>query len=92
MHIKRCGQYSILAPMFLHLSVILFTRGRCTSPWADTHQADTPWANTPWADTTPGLTQRHTPWADTPLGGRPLQRMVPIALKCILVLDLRVVF
>ena len=40
---------------------------------------------TPWADTPPGQTP--PPWADTPPPGWPLQRMVRILLKCILVIS-----
>ena len=69
--------------MFLHLSVILFTRrGVCqtpapgqTSPW------QTPVRQTPPGQTPPRQTQ---PWADTPKR-RLLLRAVRILLECILV-------
>ena len=65
--------------MFLHLSVILSTRGWCTPPLGRHPQPDTPGqtplgryppcADTPWADTPPlgrRLPPADTPWEDNP--------------------------
>ena len=60
--------YSCGKVMFLHLSVILFTRGcLADTPW----QADPPWADTHWSRHPPG---RH-PQADT--SGRHFRQTPP---------------
>ena len=68
---QSCGKV-----MFLHLSVMLFTGGRCTPP-----------RKTPLLRQTPP--DRHPP-GQTPIlpQGRPLQRTVRILLDCILILPL----
>ena len=57
--------------MFLHQSVILFTKGGGVNPLGQTPPGKTPplgrhlppWEDTPWADTPLG---QNPPWADTP--------------------------